>query len=153
MLVFVFKRFRGGLLLLLYSLLFGYLILELPLSLWKWGRVSFYDDYLLWELPRNIKFDPVMGFRVLSSPIRHARMAGGVVQYNGVWKGNNLGFLSARNYYPKRFSSKLRRVLVLGDSFSGGRFNDVLWPERVEELAKGDGIDVELLNFSMSTVS
>lgn len=110
----------------------------------------------LWFVERSdpnghFKFDSEIGYRV--SPIR-TRLGvystrHGVVSLGNL-KGNNLGFLAGRDFFPKKKSPDTHRVAVFGDSYSAAPYLFKNWTERLEEKLKRDGYKIEVYNFSIS---
>ncbi|MBF0312118.1 MAG: hypothetical protein HQK52_01810 [Oligoflexia bacterium] len=95
------------------------------------------------------EFDPSLGYKISSTPLRFAKITKGVVEYSVVRKGNNLGLHAVRDYYPQKDSKEIKRFIVFGDSFSAGEYLEKTWVDRFEEMAKKEGKNIELLNFSI----
>jgi len=139
---------RLNILLFLYGISCAYLVIEIiytPISTVIQSR-SFY----VWEQPMPMigAFDPVMGCRLASQPMRNACVVFDEIQYTTTAKGNNYGFADADDFSPRRIDG-IHRVLVLGDSLTGSQLYKELWPDYVEELAARDGRGLELLNVAM----
>jgi hypothetical protein len=101
----------------------------------------------VYEAPVNQVFDPVLGFKRAGHPAREARVVDDQIQWSVTVKGNNYGLLDADDFSPRRTNGN-RRVIVLGDSFTGGAICEELWPDYVERLAARDGKALELLNLA-----
>ncbi len=98
---------------------------------------------------RTILFDPVLGVRITPIPSRAARLTDGKVDHVERFEGNAQGFSDRRDFTVKRADGESLRLAVLGDSFSAMKALDILWPERVEDLAGAEAKNVRLLNFSI----
>ncbi len=109
------------------------------------------DGWFFEEAGKTIQFDPVIGYRLTSTPSRTLKIAEGQIEYEGVFRGNNQGFQDRDDFYPERPKGNPFRVAVLGDSFSTEQFMAVNWPDRVEDLAKASpgARPLQMLNFSL----
>ena len=106
--------------------------------------VSFYENS-----DRTFHFEPVRGFRLTQTPSRRARISEGIIEFSEVIKGNNQGFADQHDFYPQRPDSVDKRLLILGDSFTAAQYIKVNWPDRIEDIYRTDGRNVQLLNFSL----
>jgi hypothetical protein len=98
---------------------------------------------------KTIVFDPVLGVHITPVPSRAARLTDGKVDHVERFVGNAQGFSDRRDFTVRRAGGEELRLAVLGDSFSAMKALDVLWPERVEDLATDQGRTVRLFNFSI----
>jgi len=125
-------------------------VAETATTLWSLASSREPDRYWIFEEPgRTVHFDPVRGVRLTPVASRWAGIAHGQVQYVRVLRGNAQGFHDRDDFSPGRRSAGTRRIAVFGDSFTAALFLERSWPDRVEDLLRGRGRDVELLNFSM----
>jgi hypothetical protein len=136
---------RSKILLCLYSIFITFLFCEIFYS--YYSSVVHARTFYVFEEPVNLEFDAVMGSRYTGRPARMACVVDDQIQWSMTVKGNNYGFPDVHDFSPHRANGE-RRVLVLGDSFTGARHCKELWPECVERLAAGDGIALELLNLA-----
>ena len=114
-------------------------VLEPPSSVW-----------LFEDSGRTVRFDPILGYRLLPVPSRIARITKGTVEYVGTLKGNNQGFPDRDDFAPQRASGETGpRFAVFGDSYTAAPFLEVNWPDRVEELTRGMQGPPRLLNFGI----
>jgi len=98
----------------------------------------------------TIQFDPVLGYKLTSTPTRMACIAtNGVVESVGTVRGNNHGFPDRDDFSLRKTDPQVTRLAVFGDSFSAAQFLEVNWPDRCEDLAAQAGKSIELLNFSI----
>src|SRR5262249_41144189 len=104
-------------------------------------------NFYVFEEPVNVESDPVGGYRYGSHPSRMACVCDDQFQWSITLKGNNYGFADADEFKPHRTNDS-RRVLVLGDSFTGQPLCEQLWPDYVESLAAKDGKGLELLSLA-----
>lgn len=146
----------------LYCVGTSYVLLEATYStlVSRGFRAPKLSAYLVEETGRTVRFDPVRGFRLTSTPSRQARITHGVVEYVGVLRGNNQGFPDRDDFGPKRddpvalpkeghTNPESLRIAVFGDSFTAAQFLDVNWPDRVEDMAREAGFPLRLFNFSL----
>ena len=98
---------------------------------------------------KSILFDPVLGVRITHVPSRASRLTDGKLDLIERFEGNAQGLSDRRDFTMQRSDGDELRLAVLGDSFSAMKALDVLWPERVEDLAAADGRTVRLMNFSI----
>jgi hypothetical protein len=136
---------RIKLLLLAYSIMISYLITEAVYSCYS--AVIQARSFYVFDQPVNLVFDPVVGYKYLGRPGRMAYVISDEVQWSITLKGNNYGFADADDFSPHRVNGN-RRILVLGDSFTGLPLCDELWPDHVEKLAARDGQRLELLSLA-----
>lgn len=141
-------------LLLLASSLLAYAVAELLFSyLYVHGQINppSRDGWYFEELGNTVQFDPVIGYRLTTTPSRHLRISNGETEYSGIFVGNNAGFPDRDDFQPARVDNRTLRVAVIGDSFSSGQFLATNWPERVKELAQQqpNQSPLQLLNFSV----
>lgn len=137
------------------TLLAGYAVLELAVSA-AWTRVVPSVYWVFEESGPAVHFDPVSGYRVHGGPARVAKFVrsrnpfGADVEYIGGFAGNAQGFPDRDDFRTARAGDGARLV-VLGDSFSGG---DLLraWPDACEDAVAATGERAELLNFSLTGI-
>lgn len=112
---------------------------------WIGGTTS--ENFWMFEATESrISFDPASGYRLPREPVPWARIAEGRIEYRGEIKGNNFGFPDRDDFVPRKSVPNRRRYVVFGDSFTGGQYIDVNWPQRVEMSTPRP---IELLNFSL----
>ena len=138
-------KLRMQLILCIYSIITTYICIELAYSYYYTVIQS--RDFWVFEEPVNLMFDPVMGYKYTSSPGRMALVLFDEIQWSVTLKGNNYGFPDADDFSPHRTKGS-RRVLVLGDSFTGQPTCEELWPDYAEKLAVRDGRELELLSLA-----
>ncbi|MDA0834052.1 MAG: hypothetical protein O2955_19980 [Planctomycetota bacterium] len=98
---------------------------------------------------KSLLFDPIRGYRLTETPARFMRFTVSQPEYVGTLRGNAQGFPDRDDFTTKKTDPHRRRFAVLGDSFTAAQFIERNWPDRVEELLQGQGVDVELFNFSV----
>jgi len=138
-------KMRTQLVLCLYSVIITYICIEVSYS--YYSAVIQSRSFYAFEEPANLAFDPVMGYKYTSRPAKMACVLFDEIQWSVTLKGNNYGFPDADDFSPHRTKAG-RRVLVLGDSFTGQPVCDELWPDYVEKLAARDGRGLELLSLA-----
>jgi hypothetical protein len=138
-------KLRMQLLLCVYSICLIYIFFEISYS--YYSAVIQSRAYCAFEKPVNLVFDPVMGYKYTSRPVRMACVLFDEIQWSVTLRGNNYGFPDADDFSPQRTRDG-RRVLILGDSFTGQSGCEELWPDYVEKLAARDGRELELLNLA-----
>jgi len=139
-------QIRVQLLLVINSILVAYACMECIYS--YYSAVIQSRSFYVCEQPAILAFDPVMGYRLAGGPARATCVLFDEIQWNATVKGNNYGFADADDFSPPRTHAG-RRILVLGDSFTGSPMYQELWPDYVDRLAARDGKGVELLNLAM----
>jgi hypothetical protein len=108
------------------------------------------DPYWIYEdSGRTIRFDPIRGYRLSSTPSRFARISHGEVEYVGHIRGNNQGFPDRDDFHPRRERADGARLAVMGDSFTSAQFIEMNWPDRVEERIAASGGRITLMNFAV----
>lgn len=135
----------------LYCAAASYLIAELAYStLYSKGVIGQQPQiYLIEDTGEPMTFDPIRGYRLSSTPSRQAQITFGEIEYIGVLRGNSQGFPDRDDFGPERTHPEAIRVAVFGDSFTATQYVDINWPDRVEDLAREAGPNLELLNFSV----
>lgn len=113
-------------------------VLEPPSSVW-----------LFEDSGRTVRFDPILGYRLLPVPSRIARITMGTVEYVGTLKGNNQGFPDRDDFVPQRQGEMGPRFAVFGDSYTAAPFLAVSWTDRVEDLLREMPAQPHLLNFAI----
>jgi hypothetical protein len=136
---------RARLVLCVYSILLTYTFGEIVYS--YYSAVIQSRSFYAFEEPVNVVFDPVMGYKYTSRPMRSACVLFDEIQWSSTFKGNNYGFTDANDFSPLRTKGG-QRVVVLGDSFTGQPVCEELWPDYVEKLAARDGRGLELLSLA-----
>jgi hypothetical protein len=105
------------------------------------------QDYLITNGPGLFVFDPDIGYRLGSEPVRLAWIHRGVVTGDAVVRGNGQGFADRRGF-ESAGREGVRRIAVFGDSFTAGIMLDASWPTRTEEASGVRGDSVRLLNLA-----
>jgi hypothetical protein len=133
-----------------FTLLLVYILLETiatAAARLSWRDTSF---WLFEDSGRTWRFDPVRGYRLTATPSRFLRCTDGRFEYVGTARGNAQGFADRDDFTTKRTRPGVRRIAVFGDSFTAEEHLGQNWPDRAEDLARGRGDPVELLNFAVS---
>jgi len=97
-----------------------------------------------------LHYDKVRGYRWNPGTIRVARISGGVVSYDAKIAINQQGWISTKDYRPKR-SGDGRRYVVFGDSYTGSIEFSPPWPDLAEASIRKNrpsAGNIELLSFS-----
>ena len=105
--------------------------------------------WLFEDSGRTVHFDAVRGYRLTPVPSRITRITKGTVEYVGTLKGNNQGFPDRDDFFPARGHERGKRFAVFGDSYTAAQFLDENWPDRVEDLTRGEAVPLHLLNFAI----
>jgi hypothetical protein len=132
-----------------FGIVFGYLLAEFAVTTYyglSWAGTSmwFFD-----ESGKTMHFDPIRGYVLTEQPSRWGRITNGTFEYVAWLKGNSQGFPSRTDFSPARPDSSIRRIAVLGSSYSAGDYLDTNWPDRAQALAEAGGEQLQLLNFSL----
>jgi hypothetical protein len=127
--------------------LVGYGVAEVLVStavVWRVVDMGVYSMYC--ERTGGIRFVPELGFRLEREPMRFVSYIGEHLEQEGRYQGNNYGFPDAHDVQPQRARPGTFRVAVLGDSLTAAPYLQVSWPDRVNEMLRASGQDVEVLN-------
>lgn len=135
---------RAALLCIALLLLTGLLTLWNP---WVKARLT-WRAYIMEDSGETIRFDPERGYRLTQNSARQTQYTWGVREYVGAWRGNNQGFQDARDFYPQRGKPSTYRLVVLGDSMTAAPFLERNWPDAIEDFAREDGYNLEVLNMA-----
>jgi hypothetical protein len=98
-------------------------------------------------------FDRIMGYRRLPGPTRIVEIIQDKLVFDHTFTPNNMGYITARDYTYKKPSRDVTRLMVFGDSFTAAEFNQVPWPDRVQDMlhrAGGPGANLELYSFAVN---
>ncbi len=148
------RLLRGPLGYAAYCLFTAYVLAEIGYS--TLYRHYYIDPMSIWCLEDNgagtVRFDPKSGFRLGPKPGRFAAISYGVLEYVGVYRGNNQGFPDRGDFGPERPAPNTIRLAVLGDSFTAAPYIETNWPDATEDLFREHGMDVQLLNFSLDGI-
>ncbi|MFN0195651.1 MAG: hypothetical protein ACKVT0_02840 [Planctomycetaceae bacterium] len=136
------------------SMFFTFVLLETSLSvLFKLRVIDYWTtDFALMvyeNSDRTLRFDPVRGCFLATTPSRFTRVVEGEHEYVGVMRGNAQGFPDRDDFEIQRKTPEQRRIAVFGDSFTAAQYLERSWPDAVEDRVRPQGTDLELLNFSV----
>ena len=114
------------------------------------------EPFSIWFLEKeapgisNVKFDPVVGYKLSSKPMRMGAYTtnGGVHTY-GHSQGNNYGFPDRNDFQPQRKDKGTIRVAVFGDSYTAAQYVPTAWPETTEKILNDRGHQIELMNWAL----
>lgn len=109
------------------------------------------DGWYFEELGNTVHFDPVIGYKLTSTPSNTLRISNNEVEYTGIFKGNNQGFQDRDDFFPERHDPHALRIAIVGDSFSTEQFMAINWPDKVEDIARTNpqAPPLQLLNLSL----
>ena len=138
------------LLFLFVLVLVPYLVIETIVSALGWFSWWGSSILILEDTKRTVQFDPIRGYRVLSTPARSARITDGEIEFVGTLRGNAQGFAGWQDIGPKREKPFVRRVAIFGDSFTDGHYLGQCWPDRAQDLTRQQGVPVQFLNFAQT---
>lgn len=148
------KKNKYNLLLLFSSVFITFLLIEFIYSFLFVSHNIFVKTIWFHEATdsvNNVRFDPNIGYRISSVPARFgAVLSNGHLESIGILKGNNYGFPDKRDFNIKKQNPKIKRIAVLGDSFTASQFTHKSWVERMEEKWNSCSADsILLMNFSV----
>jgi hypothetical protein len=105
------------------------------------------------SVPGNtvVTFDPVVGYKIGNVQSRYGAVRDdGVVESLGLLHGNNLGFPDSKDFYLSPIDTTVKRIAVLGDSFTASQFTKRSWVEVLEsEMNELLSDSIELYNFAI----
>ena len=125
---------------------FFYLLLELYVYLNV--NYVFKNQYYLIDKPFT-DYHELRGY-YYTGPVHMATIIKGELEFDKKFKPNNFGFSSHHDYSYKKQDSSMYRIMVLGDSFSDACFLDQPWADKLQEILKQKGKNIEVYNFSYS---
>ena len=98
-------------------------------------------------------FDAAAGYRWQPGVARILRIVGNAVAYDQRFRANNCGYISSRDYTYRKPRPNVKRIVVLGDSFSAGDYLSVPLPDRLHELLQSgmqeERIPYEVYSFAL----
>ena len=80
------------------------------------------------------EYDSISGYRWLQKDCRVFKMVNREVVFDQRFSGNNMGYISVKNYTYQKPDERTRRYLVFGDSFTAAEFLQQAFPDRAEAL-------------------
>lgn len=99
----------------------------------------------------NLIFNPNIGYVISRTPSRFGAVTStGTLESIGIMEGNNLGFPDNNDFFPENGDSTIKRIAVLGDSFTASQFTNQSWVDLIEKMLNEKYEDsVVLMNFSV----
>lgn len=95
-------------------------------------------------------YDTVCGYRAVPGIKRYLSISNSTAEIDHLTTANPQGWYSKQAYTYSKKSKRIKRYMVLGDSFSSGIVLPTTWPDQVQQLLQANGNDsVELYNFSV----
>jgi hypothetical protein len=125
---------------------FFYLLLEL--YVYMNINYNFKNQYFLINKPFT-DYHESRGY-YYTGPVHIANIIKGQLEFDVEVKPNNFGYSSHRDYSYKKQDSTTYRIMVLGDSFSDACFLDQPWADKLQDVLKQNGKNIEVYNFSYS---
>jgi hypothetical protein len=96
------------------------------------------------------QYDSISGYRAVPGYRRYLSIDNGKIEIDLRTKINKSGWYSTREYHYKKADTKIKRYMVLGDSYSSGIAVPVAWPDIAQSIFEKNGNDsIELYNFSL----
>ncbi|MFO1352053.1 MAG: hypothetical protein U1F68_15805 [Gammaproteobacteria bacterium] len=131
---------------------FSYLALEAIFStLYVYGWVRHPEPFWVSEdSGRTVQFDPILGYRLTPTPSRVAKISFGAVEFQALLRGNNLGFVDKNDFTARAQGAGVKRIAVMGDSFTAASYLQADWTEAIEHLSRSAGQPLEVLNFAIA---
>lgn len=102
------------------------------------------------ESGKTVHFDPVLGYRLTTTPSRVAKISHGEVEFRAVLQGNAQGFTDSKDFTVRAADPGVRRIAVIGNSFTAAQYLEQDWTEKVETYALQAGKPIEMLNFAVA---
>lgn len=99
---------------------------------------------------KTVHFDPVLGYRLTATPSRVAKISNGMVEFRAVLQGNAQGFSDGDDFSIQPTDLEVRRIAVLGNSFTAAQYLEQDWTRQIENYAREAGKPVEMLNFAVA---
>jgi len=93
-------------------------------------------------------YDEKTGYRWQPGATRIIRTFNGEVIFDNEFRANAQGYISHRDYTAKK-KAGVRRVAILGDSFTAATYLKATWPESAERAMAAQGKSVEFYSFAM----
>jgi hypothetical protein len=97
-----------------------------------------------------VNYSPICGYQPIPGSVRFVSICNGHAEIDHLIKANKMGWFSERDYSYRKKSKRIKRYMVLGDSFSSGEVVPTTWVDQVQRfLVDGGNDSVELYNFSL----
>lgn len=100
----------------------------------------------------NLMFDPEIGYTISKVPsLFGAVKSDGKLESIGIMEGNNFGFPDKRNFILNPRDTSIKRIAILGDSFTASQFTEKSWVEIIEKKLNDihENDSIILMNFSL----
>lgn len=99
---------------------------------------------------KSVNYNPISGYQLIPGSVRFISISNGEAEIDHFIKANNMGWFSERDYSYQKKSKRIKRYMVLGDSFSSGEVVPTTWIDQVQRFLIDSGNDsIELYNFSL----
>ena len=125
--------------LILLSVIFSLVFVELALQLTNIGKYSLYDRILFFTKPSLVKATDTTVRYQPRTKIRSVAIYGDQIDYDVSYNSNNLGFIDNVDYDLN--SSATNKIVFVGDSFTAGVGGSKPWISQIRELTKRDSTD------------
>lgn len=99
-------------------------------------------------------YDSIHGFNYIADSIRFTHIVNDSVVSDHTFNHNNRGYFFPKDYQYKKTGEKVKRIIVMGDSYTAAEFLDHPWTERVNQyLSEKESYNMhetEIYSFSKS---
>jgi hypothetical protein len=97
-----------------------------------------------------VNYSPISGYQPIPGSVRFISISNGEAEIDHFTKANKMGWYSERDYSYQKKNKRIKRYMVLGDSFSSGDVVPTTWIDLVQRFLINSGNDsIELYNFSV----
>jgi hypothetical protein len=97
-----------------------------------------------------VDYNPTSGYQPIPGSVRYISISNGEAEIDHFTRANKMGWFSEREYSYQKKNKRIKRYMVLGDSFSSGVVVPTTWVDQVQQLLVNSGNDsIELYNFSV----
>jgi hypothetical protein len=99
---------------------------------------------------KGFVYDSICGYRFVPGDKRYLSMENHLPEIDLIKKHNSFGWPSEREYSFTKKNQRVKRYLVLGDSYTCGTVNSVPWPDLVQrKLHEQKNDSIELYNVAL----
>ena len=94
--------------------------------------------------------DLIKGYRWIDEDIRMLKIVNGNSVYDRIFRPNNAGYVSGKDYNFKK-EDNIYRFIVLGDSYTAAEYIDSPWPDKIEMTINkpDDSLKYEFYSFAL----
>ncbi|MCX6351442.1 MAG: hypothetical protein NTX03_06245 [Bacteroidetes bacterium] len=97
-------------------------------------------------------YDSIRGFRWQKGTHRTIKIIKGEIITDNSFTPNNKGYHCNRDFFEHKKDTSSKRIIIFGDSFTGGEFTKEVWADKTQELLNSTHQKIELYPFALSAI-